>query len=79
MRRRCCVRAPSRRGGFSLLEVLVVIGIITILLGLVLAFVNKTWAVSQSASCKKNLQQIASALGTSARDHGDSRYLTRSP
>jgi prepilin-type N-terminal cleavage/methylation domain-containing protein len=64
---------PCRHKGFSLLEVLVVIGIITVLLAILLAVVNKSRYAAQGAACVANLHSISLALTHDARDHGD-RY-----
>jgi prepilin-type N-terminal cleavage/methylation domain-containing protein len=57
--------------GFTLIEVLVVLVIISILVGLVLSVVSRTREAARRTQCTANLKQIAIVLEKHRDDHGD--------
>jgi prepilin-type N-terminal cleavage/methylation domain-containing protein/prepilin-type processing-associated H-X9-DG protein len=52
----------QRRDGFSLIEILVVIGLIAILLALLLPAIHKARMQADAVACRSNLQQIGQSL-----------------
>ena len=61
------LRARVRRG-FSLVELLVVIGVIAVLIAIVLATTGKVRDAANSAKCLSNLRQIGLAVSSYAND-----------
>ena len=56
------MRNRAFRGGFTLVELLIVITIIAILVGLLLPAVNAARESGRSAQCKNNLMQLGRAV-----------------
>ena len=57
-------REQLRRGGFTLTELLVVIGLIAVLVSLLLPVIAKARAAAHSAGCLSNLRQMGVAWTT---------------
>ena len=58
--------------GFSLVEILVVVGIIAVVAALILAAVSKARGSAQRVACMSNLRQIGQAFVAYATDHNGS-------
>ena len=58
---RCSAR-PRRGGGFSLVEMLAVIGVITILMSLIVPTISGIRREAASVSCQSNLRQLHGAI-----------------
>src|SRR5438876_10339626 len=65
------IQPENHRGGFTLVELLVVIGIIGILVALLLPALAKARASANMTACKANLQQIGNATRMYANDNRD--------
>ncbi|MFP4028308.1 MAG: type II secretion system protein [Candidatus Brocadiia bacterium] len=65
--------------GFTLVELLVVVGIITILAGMLMVAVEKARASGRRVSCISNLRQIGAGLALYLNDHQRMPTLTNMP
>jgi prepilin-type N-terminal cleavage/methylation domain-containing protein len=63
------VHTRRPRHGFSLVELLVVIGVISILIGLLLPVVGKARRQAQQVACLSNLRQVGAAFLAYAQEH----------
>lgn len=59
------------KGGFTLVELLVVIGIIAVLISLLLPALNRARQAGNTANCLSNLRQIGQAIRIYANDNND--------
>ena len=81
----CGLSGPRRRGGFTLVELLVVIGIIALLISMLMPALGKVRDQANGAKCSNNLRQLMTATLMFVGDHkgrvpgGESDYARPNP
>src|SRR5688572_13940498 len=65
------MRRSKRNNAFTLVEVLVVVGIVSLLMGILLPTIGRVRETSRRTSCMSNLRAIGQGLTVYARDNKD--------
>jgi prepilin-type N-terminal cleavage/methylation domain-containing protein len=69
------IAAPRTRSAFSLIELLVVIGVIALLISILLPTLSNARRAARTAACRSNLKQLATAGATYAIDFSGYIYM----
>lgn len=61
--------SPRHRRGFTLVELIVVLGLIMMLMGLLMPAVSRAWRQAQAVTCRAQLRDLGFALAVYANDN----------
>jgi general secretion pathway protein G len=67
--RQCAVRAAGRRRAFTLVEILIVLGILSLLAAIIIPIIGSVRAAGRRSVCISNLQQLGHAIALYAQDY----------